>query len=146
MAIGTVEAYIGNGGYGGDFALDANADLLLISDAPGNPAATAQRLLRLMLTSPVGYDTNGVAIRDPGDISNPTWGGNLPSTVGENESSSLTHYITAQIVAAATADIGVASSPAPTVSVVYQGAEIIATLTVTCVTGDVITLSQSIGG
>ncbi len=65
---GSTEWSISQGGFGGDLELDpVTGDLLLVQDTPGNPAATTQRITRLLLTNPRPLDVDGNPIGFPDD-------------------------------------------------------------------------------
>jgi|SRR5579875_471939 hypothetical protein len=107
--------------YGGDLSLDETGDLVLIEDDPQNPAATIQRLNRLILQSAILYDDVGNPISVPDDIFNPTVGANLTTIIGEMATPSLFRQVQSQVTAALYTDPYVASQPPPSFSFVNLG-------------------------
>ena len=117
-SIGSVEWSIGNGGYGGDLDQDpVTGDVLLVVDTIGNPAATLQRITRLILTTPRAFNSNLVAYGSGDDPVNPDYGGGLGATVGENYTASLVNFVTGKIKNGLAEDPYIASNPLPVVSV-----------------------------
>lgn len=129
---GSVEWSIGQGGYGGDLEQDPiTGDIKLVVDTVGNPAATLQRITRLILTTPRAFDSNLVAYGSGDDPVNPDYGGGLGASVGENFTPRLENAIAGAIKDGLALDPYIAPSPLPTVSVASpsRGAMIVS---VTC--------------
>lgn len=109
--------------WGGDFSLQANGDLVLAIDQPGNPRATTQEVMRLLYTNPRQQDANGNYYSSGDDFFHPDWGVGIPSKVGKMFSSIAApqqlNGLIAQIQAAATKGLrslaSIAQSPTPTV-------------------------------
>lgn len=121
MASGAVEIDIANGlGYGGDFSRTPDGDLLKAVDAPTNPAASVQRLNRIVLTTPVLIAADGTRIGRPDDLFNPTFGAGAGAMVGE-PSVTVVDGLRSRILNAIAADTSFASSPAPVVNVTDLG-------------------------
>lgn len=145
MATGSVEIGLGPNGYGGDFALLANGDLALVQDAPGSPAATIQRLVRLILTNPRLQDRVGNQTGDPDDRSNPDYGSGMAVlAVGSNFPLAPAREATlrARIIKALLSDPHIASIPAPTVKVTAgtTPGQAIVNVSCTAITGQSIVL------
>ncbi len=118
LPIGNVELALE---YGGDFTLDEQGNLALVIDTYDDPAATRQRITLLVMTNPTLYDNSGTPIARPDDLFNPSWGAGLRLAVGQDITPTLTSAISARIIAALANDPGIATSPAPIVTVVDEG-------------------------
>lgn len=132
-----VELSISNGGYGGDFELDPNTgDLLLVEDTPGNPAATKQRLTRLLLTTPRSSDlgTND-PLGFPDDVCNPDYGAGLPALVGVLPTQRVLSTVQSNLAKIIAADPYVASTPVPSVTVTSASGGFLFVV-ITCDTSD----------
>jgi hypothetical protein len=105
--------------YGGDFSYDSTGDLILAIDAPGNPGnpvATNQRLVRLILSSPNLVGANGKPIGYADDIFHPNWGAGMRAYVSENFSPQTLQKLANNIRQQLAQDYAVAASPSPTVT------------------------------
>jgi hypothetical protein len=135
--IGNVEVYLTNGGYGGDFILADNGDLLLAEDTVLDPEATLQRVMRLILTNAKIIDADGTPISEADDIFNDWYGSSIRALIGQMITPALLAGIKARILQALTTDPGLVQSPAPSISVVAgPNASIIISGSVTLVTGN----------
>lgn len=140
---GSVEFSISEGGYGGDFELDpVTSDLLLVIDQPGNPAATLQRLTRLLLTNPRPRDVDQNAIGLPDDLFHPDYGAGLGAAVGENFTPQLVNGMKARILAALANDPYISITPKPIVTISQSGALLTVSLSCYTVLGDPIVITQ----
>lgn len=119
--IGSVEIAMTNFGWGGQMIMGPTGDVVLLQDVPGNPAATLQRIYRLMLTSCMTFDASHNPITCADDLFNVLWGVGLPSRVGQMFDNTFVSQITNQCLAALATDPGITETPAPTVSVQYVG-------------------------
>jgi hypothetical protein len=136
-----VEVSISNGGWGGDFSVDATGDLVLATDILNAPTATQQRIYRLLMTNPRFFDANNNPISFPGDLFASTYGSGIRALVGQMITPQLTALIQTQIVNALMSDPTIARSPAPVVTVTNVGSNTIqVSLTCTAVTGEVVTI------
>lgn len=105
----------------GDYTLTATGDLALVQDAFRSPAATQQRIVRILMTSPILFDDGRNPIGRPDDLCNPTFGAGLPAIIGKGEDAALEAAISSRISAALALDPDIATSPPPTVSVSDDG-------------------------
>ncbi len=146
------ELALGTTGYGGGLQLQPNGDLLKVIDTPGNPAATQQRLARIILTNPLIKDAYGRPISRPDDLFNPTFGSGVRALVGEPVTPALTTQIQNQILMAIAQDPGIATNPAPVVTVLTDGNNdgyVLVSVTCYTVTGQIVTtpsLSLQVNG
>jgi hypothetical protein len=141
MAAGSVEIAISNGGWNGDFALTANGDLQLAIDTPATPAATVQRLVRAIQTTPRLTDAAGNPIARPDDCFNCTYGSGVRALVNQPITPALIAGLQARIIAALLADPSIAPNPPPVVNVGQTGTFTVS-ISVTCfaVSGEIVTI------
>lgn len=136
--IGNVEVALP---YGGDLEADATGDLALLIDLPRDPAATRQRLYRLVMQAPILYDANGAPLSFPDDICNPNRGAGIGIIVGEPITDALLSGIKSRVLAALSTDPGVAQSPQPTVNVTDLGSGVVQIdISVTDIYSQIVTL------
>lgn len=102
--------------WGGDLTIQANGDLLLSFDTPGNPEATFERVLRIVMTNPTQYDASGNPISPPDYLSHPNFGAGVRGSIGEPFVPALTDGIVTRVRSALAADPYIASDPAPKVN------------------------------
>jgi hypothetical protein len=124
--------------YGGGFSVDSRGDLVLVQDMPGNPAATIQRLVQLIQTSP--------RLRDPGsgnfigradDLFNPDYGAGAAQDVGQLGTQGVLADLVSRIQAGIAIDPFIAAYPAPVVTAVNSTpGTILVTVSCTAVTGE----------
>lgn len=119
--VGTVEIDLSGGGWGGDFSLTANGDLLLAQDSLLTPSATFERINRLILTNAAVSDANDTPISEADDLFNPSYGSSARAFIGEPPTSALLSSVQAAVQAGLATEPGIVSSPAPTVSVTNGG-------------------------
>lgn len=91
--------------YGGDYSLTSTGDLQLVKDQPGNPAATTQRIIFLLLTNPGD------------DLFNLDYGAGCRATVGRPNVMANVDAIRRTISSALANDPFVAVSPGPTIGI-----------------------------
>lgn len=121
-ATGAVELDLAGGvGYGGDLALTATGDLLKVVDSATSTAATYERLARIILTNPRLLDGYGNPLGRPDDLFNPTFGSGARALVGEPLTPALIAGMQTRILAAIAADPGIATNPAPQVTIESDG-------------------------
>lgn len=125
---------------GGDFSLASNGDLVLAVDVPNDPAATEQRIIRLILTNPRIQLADG-QFTTPDDICNTDYGSGARALVGQPITDSLERAFQARIFKALSEDPTIASSPVPTVLVTRTGTYTVS-VSIKCfaVTGEVIVI------
>jgi hypothetical protein len=133
QTIGSVELYLE---YGGGLEFLPGGDLKLARDDDGSYTATRQRLERLIFTTPIQTDVNGLPIGPPDDRFNPNWGAGLPALVGENYTAALETEITRRILTGLQGDPGLDPTATPTVSVTPIGvAQFLVQVSVTTASG-----------
>jgi hypothetical protein len=115
--MGSVDIAMTNNGYGGVMLMTATGDVQLLVDTPNNPAATLQRIYRLILTNATLRDDEGNPIAPADDLFNPDWGASLRERVGEMYSNTLAQQIVNSVTKALAQDGGITQSPAPVVTV-----------------------------
>jgi hypothetical protein len=103
--------------YGGDISLTATGDLALVVDTPYASPATEQRMVRIIMTSPILTDQDGTPLGRPDDLFNPTLGAGLPALVGQDDTSDVEAALIARVLASCAADPGISSSPPPAVTI-----------------------------
>lgn len=139
MGIGAVELDLASG-YGGDLSRTPDGDLLLAVDTPTYPAASIQRLARIIQTNPVVLGSDGTPVGRPDDLFNPTFGSGARASIGE-PSLAVTDTLQSHILAAIAADSSFAASPAPLVVVTDLGGGFVAVdVSVTTIAGQLVTL------
>lgn len=140
MPIGSVEIALPAGG---DFSVMANGDLQLVADVPtvSPPAATTQRLIRLILSNARNVSQTDGIVSMPDDLFNPEWGASVRAAVGDPINATLTSTIQSRILKALALDPDIAASPAPVVTVQQTGITTV-TVSVECsaLTGELITI------
>jgi hypothetical protein len=109
--------------YGGDWSFTPQGDFATVADTFDNPAATQQRLYRLILTSPRLKDDNGSPLPGtrPDDLFHPDYGAGLRTIVGESVSAQLLNDAKSRILAALALDTGIVQFPAPAVTATDYG-------------------------
>jgi hypothetical protein len=132
--MGSVDIAMTNDGYGGVMLMTATGDVQLLIDTPNYPAATLQRVYRLILTSATLRDDEGNAIAPADDLFNPEWGASLRERVGEMYSNTLAQQIVSSVTKALAQDPGIAESPAPVVTVTQAVGAVL--IDVDCTTKD----------
>jgi len=115
------EIALGNSGWGADISIGPTGDFVVIQDTPGNPAASLQRLTRIILTNPIGFDAYGNGISRPDDIFNPWLGSGARAAIGQPLTPALAAWLQNNILAAIAADSNFATSPAPVVTPYTDG-------------------------
>jgi phage baseplate assembly protein W len=115
------EIAVGTSGYADDLQFTATGDLLVLIDTPGNPAASLQRLARIILTNPTIRDAYGNPIGPPDDIFNPTFGSGARELIGQPLTGALVAELQGRIIAAIALDPNFATNPAPAVQVYTNG-------------------------
>lgn len=121
--------------YGGDFVLDSTGDLLLATDDNGTFTAIQQRLVRLLLTSPLAVDASGNPISEADDIFNPTVGVGLRADVGRGASDALLAEVEARIRQGLSDEPDVAAYPAPIVDFQVYTDAVVCNVTVVTIDG-----------
>src|SRR5579875_2187933 len=89
---------------GGDFTQQPNGDLVLVTDTLDVPAATIQRIARLILTNARTFDGYGNPVGRADDPLHPDWGSSARAMVGEPYTGAFVQALTAKILAALAAD------------------------------------------
>jgi phage baseplate assembly protein W len=125
--------------YGGPITFAANGDVAMVTDVPGDPAATRQRIVFALLTSPRLLDGQGNPISKADDPFHPDYGAGLPAAIGQNVTPALIAGITARVTQALALDPNVAASPTPTVTVTQPSlGTIVVDVTASAITGETI--------
>lgn len=104
--IGNVELDVSNGGYGGVLTVQPNGDWLLAQDTPGNPAATLQRVRRIMFYNARLVDANGTPISFSTDLFYPNDGSSIRALVGEPATATTLAAIKSRVLAGLATDPG----------------------------------------
>jgi hypothetical protein len=113
-----VEIALTNNGWGGDFQVDATGDLVLVQDANNNPAATTQRVYRMLMTSPRQVDPDtGDPVSIPDDLFAPGYGGGLRVHVGKMITPGLIGEIESDIEAGLQTEDTIDNSQPPSVAI-----------------------------
>ena len=118
LAIGTADE---NGGWGGDILLTATGDFLVLVDTPGNPVASQQRLRRIVMTNPIGFDQYGNPVSRPDDLFNPWFGSGVRRALGQPLTATLAAWLQNQIFAGIAADPNFVTTPTPVVQPYIDG-------------------------
>ncbi len=134
--VGTVEWALE---YGGDYQVDATGAPVLVYDAPGDPAATDQRIGIMLRMTPSYTDDEGVPFAAD-DVNFPAYGAGLTVRVDELWSPQLEADITTDIVNSLSDDPGLDPSVAPTVVFETEDPLYAPTVTYQTVAGDYATL------
>lgn len=130
-----------NNGWNGDFEIDATGDVVLVQDVQNNPAATQQRLYRLLMTNPRLFDGSGNPISSGDDIFAPDYGAGVRALTGQMITPAFITSLQAHILKGLATDPGVAADPPPTVTITNVGNNIVQ-VDVSCnsITGEIVTL------
>jgi hypothetical protein len=107
--------------WGGDFSLTDSGDLLIAADTSTSPAATIERLTRLVLTSPSMLDPNTGTPIQADDIFNPTWGAGAQMYVGAAVNAKMIQSLRSRVMDALVRDPGISPNPPPTVAIQMVG-------------------------
>jgi hypothetical protein len=132
---------LGNSGYSSDIVLTATGDFLVLVDTPTDPAASIQRLNRIVLTDPLSYDADNNPAGRPDDLFNPWFGSGVRVAVGRPLTSALTAWIQNHVIAAIAADPNFSTIPAPSVTPYVDGTgdgQILLSITVSTMTGVIV--------
>lgn len=126
--------------YGGDFQLDSTGDLLLVNDANGTFTALQQRIVRLLLTSPLAVDGAGNPISEPDDLFNPGVGVGLRAYVGSGSSPAMLAEVETRIRQGLAQEPDVAAYPAPVIDFSVYIDAVVCNVTVTTISGITVAL------
>ncbi len=128
--------------WGSDYQLTATGDLALVQDTAQNPAATKQRVIRLIQMIPLTKDDFGNILSAPDDMFYPNYGSGIRTLLGQNPLQTLINDIQTHILAALAQDPFIVAAPAPTVAVALNTTQGFLTITVSCtaITGQPITI------
>jgi hypothetical protein len=116
-----VEVAMTNGGWGGDLVLTPTGDLALLQDTAQAAPATAQWVARLILTTPILFDSSGNRISRADDMFNETFGAGVRALIGQPISPSLLNGIKSRILNAMAQNPEIAQNPPPPVNVSDMG-------------------------
>lgn len=139
---GNVEISMTNDGWGGDFIIDATGDLVLAQDVPNSPIATQQRVYRLLMTNPRGFnqDTNAPS-SPPNDLFAPSYGAGLRLATGEMMTAQLLGKIESSIYAGLQTDPTIVANPPPSVTIQNMGSNVLqVNVSATAVNGEIVTI------
>lgn len=124
----------------GDISQLSNGDLQLVADSPNVPAATIQRLTRLILTNARITDATSGITSMPDDLFNPSWGATIRGFVGAPIDANI-NVMQGQILKALAKDPDISNVPAPMVLISQINAVTVG-VQITCyaLTGELITV------
>jgi hypothetical protein len=115
------ELALGTTGYGADISITPTGDFLVLVDTQDDPAASKQRLARIILTNPIGFDQFGNGVSRPDDLFNPWLGAGARYAIGKPLTPALITWLQNHIIAAIAADPNFTTSPPPIVQPFVDG-------------------------
>jgi hypothetical protein len=120
---------------GDDLQFTASGDFLAVTDAPGDPALTHQRIGRRFFTNPKEVDGSGNVTAPADYIFHPNYGAGLPRLIDANTGPQSSEIIQMRMQSQALAESTIAQNPTPTATVTVNGNEVSCLTTFTPLSG-----------
>jgi hypothetical protein len=120
--------------WGADFSITSTGDLALLQDSPASPAATQQRVIRLIQYVPLILDDAGNPITEPDDIFNTSYGSGARTLIGQNPVNDIISGMKNRILSGLALDPYITTFPTPVISIVAGPTNGIVTVSVSCMT------------